>query len=511
MTLPRASGILLHPTSLPGPYGIGDFGPSAYSFIDFLVASGQRFWQTLPLNPTAVNGSPYSCISAFAGNTFLISPDELRKDDLLSATDLRQTPSFDSGAINFTRVQSFKEALLSKAFLNFKKSRGSKLHASFEIFKQRESYWLDDYALFRALTNRYAGKAWTNWKAELKRYAPAAVSSAREEFSHEIEAQKFSQFIFFKQWRALKSYCDANGIKVIGDLPIFVAHDSADVWAHQAQFQLDNDGNPTVVAGVPPDYFSETGQLWGNPHYNWQVMADDGFQWWIDRFKLALEHADLLRLDHFRGFAASWEIPAGDRTAAAGRWVDGPGEKFFKAVEAELGTLPIIAEDLGVITPDVENLRDHFNFPGMRVLQFAFSGDATNLNLPENYKPNSVAYTATHDNDTTVGWFARLSSSNNPDQILEREKCLVYLNSKGDEIHWDSIRTVFASVANTAIIPLQDLLGLGSEARMNTPNTIDGNWSWRFTEGALTDELAARLKQMSAAHGRNANPISIVV
>ena len=494
MNFPRASGILLHPTSLPGPFGIGDLGPAAYAFVGFLEAAGQSLWQVLPLGPSGAGSSPYACYSAFAGNTLLISPEQLVSDGLIAGEEIG-APQCESERVDFDAVNKYKTSILRQAFANFELDADSKLKTAFSDFCRHGIYWLDDYALFCALKDTHDGAVWNKWEPALVRRDAAALETARRELGAEIEAQKFYQFIFYRQWFALKAECNQRGVKLIGDIPIFVAHDSADVWTNQDQFKLDEEGNPTVVAGVPPDYFSATGQHWGNPLYNWDRMIADGFQWWIQRIHAALETFDLARMDHFRGFAAAWEIPGEDTTAERGRWVEAPGRELFNAVRAELGELPIIAEDLGVITPDVESLRDNLNFPGMRVLQFAFSSDAKNIALPHNYQQHLVGYTGTHDNDTTVGWFANLDSA-------QREFCLKYLNTAGDEIHWDLIRALFASVANTAIIPLQDVLGLGTEARMNLPNSTEGNWSWRVKQGALTSELADRLQSLTALYGR---------
>ncbi len=495
MNFPRSSGILLHPTSLPGPFGIGDFGPAAYAFADFLEAAGQSLWQVLPLGPTGQGNSPYACYSAFAGNTLLISPEQLVAEGLLANERVDDAPEFDSERLDFEAVNEYKTAIQRQAFASFKREADSKLATAFSDFCRHSVYWLDDYALFRALKDAHNGAVWNTWDPALVSREPAALETARNDFSEAIEAQKFYQFLFYRQWFALKTECNRRGLKLIGDIPIFVAHDSADVWTNQDQFKLNEESNPTVVAGVPPDYFSATGQHWGHPLYNWDQMLADGFKWWQRRIHAALETFDIVRMDHFRGFAAAWEIPGEDTTAEHGRWAPAPGSELFTAIKEELGELPIIAEDLGVITPDVEKLRDDFSFPGMRVLQFGFSSDAKNIGLPHNYREHLVVYPGTHDNDTTVGWFAGREEP-------EREFCLKYLNTAGDEIHWDFIRALFASVANTAIIPLQDVLGLGTEARMNLPNSMAGNWSWRVEPGTLTNVLARRLKELTELYGR---------
>src|SRR5437870_1475069 len=476
MSFPRSSGILLHPTSLPGRFGVGDLGAEAYRFADFLVASGQSLWQMLPLGPTGYGDSPYACYSAFAGNTLLISPDQLVAEGLLFTLDLPAEVSTPAEPVNFERVHQVKDLLLRKAYQNYEQASDSPndiLREAFEQFTQHSARWLDDYALFRVLKELHGGVAWNEWEPALRSREPAALERARHELQEEVEAQKFYQFLFSRQWFALKAHCNEKGIKLVGDIPIFVAHDSADVWTNPDQFKLNDDGSPVVVAGVPPDYFSSTGQLWGNPLYKWDQMRADGFKWWIERVHATLQTVDIVRIDHFRGFAACWEIPGGDQTAERGRWVEAPGRELFSAIRTALGELPIIAEDLGVITPDVEALRDDCGFPGMRVLQFAFRGDSRSIDLPHNYIQNCVVYTGTHDNDTTVGWFhsrAGAGSTRDAEQIKrERAYCLRYLNSNGREIHWDLIRTAWASVANTAVVPLQDLLGLGSRARMNLP------------------------------------------
>ena len=506
MSFPRSSGVLLHPTSLPGPFGVGDLGDEAHAFVDFLASSGQSLWQVLPLGPTGFGDSPYQCFSAFAGNTLLVSPERLIGEGLLGAEDLARVPSFPEERVDFGKAIEFKNALLRKAFERFKQTADRNLRAYFEHFSSQAAGWLDDYALYRALKDAQGGKAWNEWEPELARRDSSALAASRKHLRDAVDAQKFYQFLFFRQWAALKAYAHEHGIKLVGDIPIFVARDSADVWMNPDQFKLDKDGNPLVVAGVPPDYFSATGQLWGNPIYNWDRMLADGFRWWVERVRATLDIFDIVRVDHFRGFAASWEIPGGDKTAERGRWVEVPGRELFSAIKNALGDLPIIAEDLGVITPDVEALRDDFGLPGMRILQFAFGGDAKNLDLPHNYIKNSVVYTGTHDNDTTVGWFTSVAGagSTRDEAQIERERkfCVEYLNSDGGEIHWDFIRAVLASVADTAVVPLQDLLGLGTEARMNLPNSTSGNWAWRYKSGALTEEIRERLKKLTELYGR---------
>jgi 4-alpha-glucanotransferase len=439
----------------------------------------------------------------------LISPEQLVVDGLLLRSELQSPAAPSSEHVDFSHAHALKDDLLRKAYERYKQTTDTILRSAFETFAQQHSEWLEDYALFRALKDAHGGIAWNAWEPALVRRAPAALARAREQLRDQVEAQMFYQFLFFRQWFDLKNYCNEHGIRLVGDLPIFVAHDSADVWTNPEEFKLDKNGTPLVVAGVPPDYFSTTGQLWGNPLYNWDRMLDEGFKWWIDRVRATLKVIDIVRVDHFRGFAACWEIPGGDKTAERGQWVEAPGRALFSAIRKALGELPIIAEDLGVITPDVVALRDDFGFPGMRILQFGFGSDTKNIDLPHNYTPNVVAYTGTHDNDTTVGWFRSVAGegSTRTAKQIERERtfCLNYLNTDGKEIHWDFIRAVLASVANTAIVPLQDVLGLGTEARMNLPNSTAGNWAWRYKPGALTEEIATRLRQLTDLYGRARN------
>lgn len=507
MSFRRASGILLHPTSLPGRFGIGDLGDEACAFIDFLAATKQTLWQVLPLGPTGYGDSPYQCFSAFAGNTLLISPQRLIQDGLLSYDDIREVPKFPSSHVDFGLAITYKKTLLDRAFHNFGNNTDSTLRNEFSAFCHETELWLEDYALFRALKDAHGGVEWTRWEPRFAMRDPGALAHAREALREKVEAEKFFQFLFFRQWAALKNYCHERRISIIGDTPIFVAFDSAEVWTQPEMFKLGPDRRPEVVAGVPPDYFSKTGQLWGNPIYNWEAMRSTGFAWWIDRLRATFRTVDILRIDHFRGFCASWEIPGGDKTAERGQWVTVPGRELFATLRHKFGELPIIAEDLGFITPDVEVLRDEFDFAGMRVLQFAFSGDSKTIDLPHNHIRNCVVYTGTHDNDTTVGWFrskAGKSSTRNAQQIArEREYALQYLNSYGREIHWDMIRAAWASVANTAIAPLQDVLGLGSRARMNLPATHEGNWRWRFTAGALSKKHSDRLGELTELYGRD--------
>lgn len=496
MTFPRASGILLHPTSLPGAFGVGDFGAEAYRFVDFLADAGQTYWQILPLGQTGYGDSPYQCYSAFAGNTNLISPQKLVRENLLTEVDLSQNPDFPEDRVDFGMVIDWKNRILSKTYENFRRASESILREKFQSFKKEFAWWLDDYALFQAIRKNQNQKPWYEWETALKLRDERALAEARQDFRDDIEMQKFYQFLFLKQWLELKTYANDRGVKIIGDIPIFVALNSADVWHNPSEFKLHADGSPTVVAGVPPDYFSKTGQLWGNPIYDWDKMLADNFGWWTRRVRFTLKTVDIIRLDHFRGFAACWEVPGADKTAENGTWVAVPGRELLAALRSALGeNLPFMAEDLGVITPDVENLRDDFHLPGMRILQYAFGGDEHNSYLPHNYIHNCVAYSGTHDNDTTVGWFASASEH-------EREFCFKYLNSDGREIHWDFIRIIFESVADTAIIPMQDILGLGTEARMNLPASKNGNWNWRCREEDFSNELTQRLKELTELYGR---------
>ncbi|HEX8140003.1 MAG TPA: 4-alpha-glucanotransferase [Pyrinomonadaceae bacterium] len=504
MRFKRSSGILLHPTSLPGRFGIGDLGAEAFRFADFLAEAGQTFWQIMPLGPTGYGDSPYSSFSAFAGNTNLISPGELVRDGLLDEADISAVPDFPPMRVGYGRVIEFKRGLLEKAFQSFKGARGEGLRKDYEGFLDFASVWLEDYALFAALKDEHKGAAWHTWQEGLARRFPAALNDARAAFRERIEAHRFFQFLFFLQWLRLKKHCAERGVRVIGDMPIFVAHNSSDVWARPDLFKLKEDGSPQVVAGVPPDAFSRTGQLWGNPLYNWEAMRADGFSWWVARVRETLKLVDIVRVDHFRGFAAAWEVPAEHETAERGRWVDSPGRDLFNALKSALGErLPIIAEDLGTITPDVHALRDEFGFPGMRVLQFAFGGDPHDTHLPHEYERHTIVYTGTHDNDTVTGWFKARSGADADEGLrAERLNCLKYLGTGGEQIHWDFIRAAQMSVADVAIAQLQDVLGLGSEARMNMPASAKGNWAWRFQATALTDEVRDRLREMTETYAR---------
>jgi 4-alpha-glucanotransferase len=495
MKYKRSSGILLHPTSLPGPFGIGDLGPRAYEWIDFLAKSGCSLWQVLPLGPTGYGDSPYQCFSAFAGNPYLISPEELLKDGLLNKEDLADLSPFLDERVDFGTVIPWKLALLEKAFECFQRVNSTKLRIELEEFHEQHKGWLDDFALFMAIKEDQGGGSWSAWPLPIKKHEANAIQEARQFLSEKVERQIFRQFIFYRQWKMLRAYAAQQEIKIIGDIPIFVAHDSADVWANIELFYMDEECNPTVVAGVPPDYFSPTGQLWGNPLYRWDVHAASGYAWWLNRFKAVLEFVDIVRLDHFRGFAGYWEVPAGNETAEIGKWVPGPGIPFLQAVQDSLGELPIIAEDLGVITPDVIELRDTFKLPGMKVLQFAWLTDPTDQFMPHNYSVNCVVYTGTHDNDTVRGWFSVIPEA-------ERDFCRRYLGVSGRDLAWDMIRTAWATVGMMSLAPMQDLLDLGSKARMNFPGRPSGNWSWRMPEIALTDALCDRLHDMNYLYGR---------
>jgi 4-alpha-glucanotransferase len=507
----RSSGLLLHPTSLPGRFGIGELGAEARSFVDFLQAAGQGLWQVLPLGPTGYGDSPYQCFSAFAGNPLLISLDRLAQDGWLSASDLRKAPEFPVDHVDYGAVIESRRPLLVKAFDRFEKKAGPSQRDDFEAFRQAEVGWLDDFALFMALKSAKGGGSWHTWDAALVTRQPDALSHAREEHARDVRAIEFAQYLFFRQWGEIRTYCHERGIRIVGDIPIFVAHDSADVWAHPELFFLAADGSPAFMAGVPPDYFSATGQLWGNPLYRWDVLAKTGYRWWIDRFRATLSMVDVVRLDHFRGFEAYWEVSGKATTAVDGRWVQGPGAAFFEALQSALGLLPIIAEDLGVITAEVEALRERFGWPGMAILQFAFGSDsAADSFKPHNYPRNHAVYTGTHDNDTILGWWnAGVGDSTRTQAAVDVEKdfCKKYLGTDGSEIHWDFIRAVLMSVADTAIVPLQDVLGVGAEGRMNLPGRPSGNWLWRYREEALTDAVRDRLGDMARMYGRSlSNP-----
>lgn len=508
MKFPRSAGILLHPTSLPGAYGIGDLGPEAHRFADFLHDAGMKIWQMLPLNPTGYGDSPYQALSAFAGNPMLLSPDSLARDGWLPDPPKTMLTKFPDDEVLFADAIKLKYELLDRAAANFLSSSDSK--AEFQAFEQENAWWLDDAALFLAAKEAHGERAWTEWDPALRRREPAAMEKWTQQLAPEITAQKFWQFQFYRQWTELKSHCSQFGIRIMGDIPIYVAHDSADVWANPDLFWLDEEGQPTKVAGVPPDYFSATGQLWGNPIYRWDRMQQDGFAWWIKRFRAALSMFDMVRVDHFRGFQAYWEIPAGEQTAINGQWVEAPGAEMFRAVTKALGPLPIVAENLGVITPQVEAIRHEFDYPGMAILQFAFSTDPQAPTFrPHNFDRHLVAYTCGHDNDTTLGWWHSgvADSTRSPADVeKERSDALAYFGVAEAEMDkqagWVLIRNVMMSVADTAIFPMQDVLNLGSSARMNTPATLGRNWKWRMSPGVLKPGLAGKLREMALSYDR---------
>ena len=494
----RSSGLLVHVTSLPSPFGIGDFGPSAARFIDTLAEAGQTVWQVLPLTPVGHGHSPYASPSTFAGNPLLVSPERLAEAGWLEPSELDDAPDFPTDRVDFDRVIPFKTALLRRAF---ERARRTGFSATYRAFCAREAHWLDDYALFTALKAYHDDAAWTEWPAPLARRNADALDAARLEHADAIEQHRFAQFVFAEQWDALREHARERGVQIFGDLPIYVAHDSADVWAAPHLFHLDPDGLPTAVAGVPPDYFSATGQRWGNPLYRWDRMRAYGYAWWTARLARALALVDLVRLDHFRGFEAFWAIPADEETAVNGQWVDGPGADLFRAFEREIGTpLPLVAEDLGLITPGVRALMAEFDLPGMVVLQFAF-GDPESEYLPHHYHRALAGYTGTHDNDTVVGWWDGLSDA---DRTFARR--YLGLDWSSEPIHWAAVRAVMASVVERAVFPLQDVLGLGGEARMNVPGREDGNWAWRFAWDAVDDDIIARLRDLTETYGRAPAP-----
>jgi 4-alpha-glucanotransferase len=495
----RLSGILLHPTSLPGPHGSGDFGPAAYHFVDWLAAAGQSLWQILPLTPIGPGNSPYASVSAFAGSPLLVALEPLVERGWMASPDAAEKASLahDKYHLDFGRVEPFRMRALRRAADGFVARATKADREDFATFCKGEAHWLDDYALFMALDTDYRARqvwSWTKWEPALARRAPQALSQATERNKQAIAFWKFVQWCFFTQWRALKRYANDKGIRIIGDLPIFIAQQSADCWAHPDLFRLDAQGEPQVVAGVPPDYFSPTGQRWGNPLYAWDKMAKDGFAWWIARARHELARADFVRLDHFRGFAAYWEIPVTCPTAVEGSWQPSPGVALFDAMRAALGDLPVIAEDLGVITPDVVALRERYGLPGMKILQFAFGGDASHAFLPHNYSPNCAVYTGTHDNDTVVGWYASATER-------EREYARVYVEAQAETMHWAMIRAACASVARIAVYQMQDVLGLGPEHRMNTPSKLEC-WTFRFDWDQVGPQPAERLAQLAATYGR---------
>jgi 4-alpha-glucanotransferase len=508
MRFDRSSGILLHVTSLPSPGGIGDLGPVARQFIEFLQRTNQCLWQMLPIGPVGYGNSPYQSPSSFAGNPLLVSLEELSAQGLLTAADLASIPTTLRFRVEYETVGPARLRLLHLAHQRFCETANQEDREQFQQFRQEEEWWLDDFALFSAIKRAHDEEAWMKWEPELVRREPAALREWSARLADQIEFESWVQFQFERQWRDLKQFAHERRVRLIGDVPIFVAHDSADVWANQHLFLLDSLGQPTVVAGVPPDYFSASGQLWGNPLYRWDEHANNNFEWWISRLQHAFERFDILRIDHFRGFESHWEVPGNATDARGGRWVPGSGRALFRAAESALGSLPVIAEDLGVITPAVEALRDEFRFPGLRVLQFAFGDDPKASDYqPHNYPRNCIVYTGTHDNDTTVGWFnsqAGVGTTRSDEQVLrEREFTLNYVGTDGREIHWDLIRLALSSVADVAIVPLQDVLGLDTASRMNRPGTASGNWDWKFIPEWLTPQLEERLALLTEIYDRD--------
>jgi 4-alpha-glucanotransferase len=500
----RGSGVLLHVTSLPSPYGIGDVGPAALAWIDRLREAGQAWWQALPLGPTGYGDSPYQSLSSFAGNGLLISPDLLIEEGLLRPGDC-EGPSFPAMAVDYDAVIPFKQRVIATAWKKFRAGTRADLGPAYERFCAEQAHWLEDYALFRALKARYQGAHYLKWPPDLVRRDAAALARARRDLADPIDRVRWAQFLLFRQGVRLKEHAQATGLRLIGDLPFFVSPDSSDVWAHPEWFLLDEQHRPRFVAGVPPDYFSSEGQLWGNPVYDWEALRRSGYRRCIDRLRALLAHVDAFRLDHFRGFAAAWHVPAGSATARSGEWMPGPGAEFFTAVQRELGGLPLIAEDLGVITPDVVDLRDRFRLPGTRVLQFAFDGHPDNPYLPHNFVPNTVVYTGTHDNNTTRGWFGELSDSRR--QVLWR-----YLGRPaGDEdvVAPALMQLAWSSTAALAMAPLQDLLNLGAEARMNVPGRAAGNWRWRCTDEVLSPVAFRRLRDLTETSNRAGVPAGL--
>ena len=496
MKFTRSSGILLHPTCLPGPNGIGELGPDAYAWIDWLAGTDCGLWQVLPLGPTSYGDSPYQCFSAFAGNPYLISFERLLEDGLLVETDFHDRPRFDPGRVDFGTIYYWKLAVLDRAFERYKSGEFEGLAEDIRGFREKQLHWLPEYAMFMALKDAHAGQPWWDWPDALRRRDPKALKKAAAAHEHAIEKHEFRQYQFFKQWQELRQYAHANGIQIVGDIPIFVAYDSSDVWANPDLFFLDDQGSLTVQAGVPPDYFSATGQLWGNPLYRWDVHQKSGYAWWFDRMHAVLEMVDIVRLDHFRGFYDYWEVPGDAKTAEHGRWVKGPGADFFERMNEALGDLPIIAEDLGDLNPGVLELRDQFDLPGMKIMVFAFGEEHTTNFVPHTYTENSVVYTGTHDNDTARGWYERVSEK-------ERDLARRYLARDGSDISWDLIRAAWQSVAVFALAPIQDFLGLGNEGRMNMPGSLGThNWTWRVQREAFTPWLQERIREANFLYDR---------
>ncbi len=502
---PRSAGILLHVTSLPSRFGVGDLGPHAHRFVDFLHNAGQTYWQVLPLVPVGYGDSPYASPSTFAGNSTLISPDVLVDWNLSSREALQDFELDATDRVSFETAGRNKKIIVAQARERFELEPGTAAD-EFDRFCRANSAWLEDYALFMAIKHAHGERAWTEWPVALRDRRPEAIGQAIQLLADEIADQKFGQFLFFKQWKALKAYCNSRGVNVVGDIPIYVAHDSADVWSNRSLFRLNDDGSPTVVSGVPPDYFSEDGQRWGNPLYRWDVMHESGYDWWIQRMRAALGMYDVIRLDHFRGFEAYWEVPANERTARNGRWVPGPGAALFDALHGAIGQMPIIAEDLGLITDGVRELKARYNFPGMAILQFGFDSDPSNAFLPHNYSRNLWAYTGTHDNETVHGWYAgEKNTTQTRDQVERaREYCRTYLRVRDDEVddlHWSFLHALYASIADVSIAPLQDVLGLGADGRMNEPGSVGKNWVWKLKDDSY-QEFAPRLRALAETFGR---------
>ncbi|HMK23318.1 MAG TPA: 4-alpha-glucanotransferase [Terriglobales bacterium] len=495
MSFPRATGILLHPTSLPALGGIGDFGPSAYQFVDFLAAAKQGLWQVLPLGPLGYGNSPYSSTSAFAGNPLLISLERLAERGWIERARISELPQA-TGSVDYEAVFPGKMPLLAEAARNFVRNVGGAARERFEQFCQENRSWLDDFVLFDTLRARFKLANWNEWPRELAHRKPDALAKVQAKIAEELEMRRALQFAFFEQWRALRGYCAKQSVRVVGDIAIFVNYDSADVWTHPELFRLDENLNPEVVSGVPPDFFSATGQRWGNPLYRWDVMKERGYDWWIERLRAVTQQCDYIRLDHFRGFEQFWEIDAAEPTAIHGRWVEGPKDDLFTSVRGALGGLPFFAEDLGYITPEVHALRTRLEIPGMAVLQFGFGDKGAHIYLPQQLQPETVVYTGTHDNDTLVGWWTSGAS------VEERRNAEAYLGKAEDGIHWSFIRAAQASVASLSVVPLQDVLGLGSEGRMNTPSENAGNWRWRLQPGMLTEDLAEKLALLAEVADR---------
>ncbi len=492
MNLKRSSGILLHPSSLPGDYGIGSLGKHAMQFIDFLADSGQSYWQILPVGPTGFGDSPYQCFSSIAGNIYLIDIERLQEIGLLGPLI---NPELCADKVEYERVIPAMEKLLRTSYANFLRRINTDLRKAYQFFIDEQDYWLFDYALFMAIKNSFELRAWTEWPEDIKLRKPEALEKYSKELIEEINFHRFSQFIFFLQWMEIKSYANEKGIEIIGDIPIYVSSDSVEAWTKPEIFQLAENMAPKLVSGVPPDYFSETGQLWGNPVYDWEYLQSTRFQWWKERIQASLNLYDIIRIDHFRGFAEYWAVPAGEETAMNGEWLVCPGKELFDELKNHFGTLPIIAEDLGLITESVVELRERYGFPGMKILQFAFDSDEKNNYLPHTYEENFVVYTGTHDNNTVRGWFEAASAEN-------RIALLNYIGYEVEDVSWALMRMAHASVAALSVFPLQDVLSLGEEARMNVPGTTSGNWTWRFRAEALTKDLSQKLKQLTKTYDR---------